>query len=197
MKQVSKIILSASFAAVLLVGCGGGGSSSNPVADAQDVAKNFKGVWVTDSKDGGIKGCKNDVEYGESEYTKITINDKLIADMKEYSELNCDPSKLERSYTKTFDYTLNTKNSAKTKSGTDMYGIDLTLTAASYHKGDFSEDDFSTGQKYYMVIGKNDKNLLFVKKVYNNTPEDRSNFMKNTLKNMSDDNKSIEKFIKE
>jgi hypothetical protein len=195
MKKFSKIILSTSFAAALLVGCGGG--SADPLAEAQDIAKNFKGVWVTDSKDGGIKGCTNDVEDGESEYTKVTIDNKFVVDIKEYSELNCDPSKIDRSYTKTYDYTIDTKNSVKTKSGTDMYGIDLTLTAASYHKGSFSGNDFSTGKKYYMIIGKNSKNLIFVDKVYNNTPKDRNNYMKNNLKNMSDNNESIEKFIKE
>jgi len=125
---------------------------------------------------------------GTFPFTKETMIRGLNADYKKISKLTIKLAKM-MDKTKTIRVT--------TKSGTDMYGIDLTLTAASYHKGNFSGNDLSTGKKYYMVIGKNNKNLLFVKKVYNNTQEDRSNFMKNTLKNMSDDNKSIAKFIKE
>jgi len=194
MKQVSKIILSASFAAALLVGCGGGGSA-DPLAEAQDIAKNFKGVWVIDSANaGGIKGCVNDEEDGDSYYVKLTINEKIIADREDYSELNCDPDSLQKSVTRTYDYTIEAKNSAKTKNGTNMYGIDLILTAVNYNKGTFTGNDSSTGKKAYSIIGKNDKNLLFLEGV--NDKEKRDKFLENNVSKLNDSDDIIAKLIK-
>ena len=189
MKKISKIILSTTFITALLVGCGGG-SSTNP----QDITEKFKGVWIVDSNNSDIKGCLNDLEDGDSIYFTLNIDQKIVVDTKKYSELNCDPKTLEKSFTKTYDYTIETKNFAKTKSGTTIYGLDLTLTSVSYHKGTYNGNNLSTGKKYYSLIGKNDKNLLIIEG--SKDKKERDNFIENNISKISDSDDIVIKLIK-
>jgi len=200
MKQVSKIILSASFAAALLVGCGGGGSSSNPVADAQDVAKNFKGVWVADSKDGGIKGCTNGPVFsdgtGSSRLETLTIEDKEIKDnIVKYSELECTSDSLDTNYTITYNYKLDITKSATTKSGTKVYAIDFTKTKFELHNGEVTNASLiKIGTKYYAAIGKNSKNLIVLEGTKDKIKRDK--FLENNVSKLNDSDEDILRLIK-
>jgi len=198
MKQVSKIILSASFAAALLVGCGGGGSA-DPLADVQDVAKNFKGVWVEDSNTSDVKGCDNlSFSDGESEsvFHTMTIDaSKMVYNTVKYSELDCPSDSVDTNYTQTYNYKIDPTKQATTKSGTKIYAMDLDYTTFSMSKGTVTDSHLlQTGKKYYIAIGKNSTNLLLLDGDTNMTKRDK--FLENNVSQLNDSDEDILRLIK-
>jgi len=197
MRQITKIFLSASFSVALLVGCGKHNnqySTTNPPTVAQDPAQNivkdYKGVWVSDSNSSNTTGCINDVANGISKFRKITIDSQFKTDDITFSELDCQQSDIDTKITKIYNYSLNAKKFATTKDGTKMYAIDLTLQ-------EVNSDNSSKGEKDYLIIGKNGRKLIFIGREYTNTKDDRDNYINNNLKNINSDDNVIKKFINE
>jgi len=205
MKQALKILISASFYALFLIGCGGSvtkyptsntqkgtqGNTQNDDAkndNAQKIVKNYKGVWVRDSYDGNKTGCINDDENGVSHFRKIMLDDKFKTVDISFSELNCEQDDIDTNVTKVYTYALDTKNSSATKDGTKMYGIDLTLE-------EINQDNSYSGEKDYLIIGKNSKKLIFIGRQYSNTKNNRDNFIKYNLKDINNDSGAIINFI--
>jgi len=211
MKVTLKIIVGASICALFLVGCGGssakypsfdtqkgGGSSAqsdnnnsdnNKFNNDKDIAKNYRGVWVRNSQDGNKTGCVNDIDNGVSHFREITLDNQFKTVDISYSELNCEDNDIDTNVTKIYTYTLEAKNSSSTKDGTKMYAIDLTLQKVN-------QDDSNRGEKDYLIIGKENKKLIFIGRQYNNTKKDRDNYIKYNLKDVSNNSDAIVDFIK-
>jgi len=191
MTKISKIILSASFTTVLLVGCGGDG--------VQDVAKKFRGVWIKDSNTSNVKGCKNgNFSTGDntSVFHTMTIDaSKMIYNTVKYSEMDCPSDSVDTNYTQTFNYKIDPTKSATTKSGTRVYAMDLEYTALSISKGTVTNSNLlQTGTTWHTIIGKNSKNLLIFDGGSNIAERDK--FLENNVLKLSDSNDIIIKFIK-
>ena len=200
MKQTLKILVSASFCALFLIGCGGSvakypttntqkGTQDNTQSDdTQKIVKNYKGVWVRDSQDGNKTGCINDNENGVSHFREITLDDKFKTVDISFSELNCEQEDIDTKVTKVYTYVLDPKNSSATKDGTKMYSIDLTLQ-------EVNQDSSYSGEKDYLIIGKNNNKLIFIGRQYTNTKNDRDNYLKYNLKDINNSSDAIVNFI--
>ncbi len=168
--KMKLMIASIGVGALLLTGCGGGGTSGPSVIE--EAQQKLIGTW----RDGiSTTGCEDESYGGSPSSERVTLlidNNDFVVDNKDYNNSTCDESGLIYHDQETYDYDI--IGTGESTEGHNAFKIDLIKTKYTLLKGtNNNPEDFNTGTEMKMMFLFDGDHLVFSKK--GATPTDRTN----------------------